>query len=94
MNCFVNLAELAFSRVQFIYPDCQMRCPECDRLLAEYERLEGDYATAIQTLGARRSRAVASEYIRLRTADDEARVDCEVARLELEQHKRIHGRAN
>jgi len=76
------------------YPDFQMRCSECDRMLAEYERLEGDYATAIQTLGARRDTAIASEYIRLRTAADEARIDCEVARLELERHKRIHAKAN
>jgi len=71
-----------------------MVCSECNRLLAEYERLEADYAMAIQTLGARRDIAVASEYLRLRTAADEARVDCEVARLELEQHKRIHSKAN
>ena len=71
-----------------------MRCPECDRLLAAYERLEGDYATAIQTLGSRRDTAAAPEYIRLRTAADEARIDCEVARLEMEQHKRVHSKAN
>jgi len=71
-----------------------MRCLECDRLLAEYEKLETDYATTVQTLGARRDIASASEYIRLRTAADEARIDCEVARLELEQHKRIHAKAN
>jgi hypothetical protein len=76
------------------YPDSQVRCSECDRLLVEYERLEGDYATSIQTLGARRDTAIASEYIRLRTAADEARIDCEVARLALEQHKRIHTKAN
>ena len=34
------------------------------------------------------------EYSRLRTAADEARIDCKVARLDLEQHKRIHMKAN
>ncbi len=71
-----------------------MQCLECARLLAEYEKLESDYGTAIQALGSKRDTGVASEYIRLRTAADEARIDCELARLELEQHKRVHAKAN
>jgi hypothetical protein len=80
--------------LRFGYSEISMQCPECDRLLAHYERLEGVYAIAIQTLGARRDSSLVSEYIRLRTAADEARVDCEVVRLELEQHKRVHAKAN
>lgn len=68
-----------------------MRCPECDRLITEYERLESGYATALQRLDDLRDTVVASEYIRLRTAADEAGIDCEIARLELERHRRIHG---
>jgi len=76
------------------YPASVMGYTECDRLLAEYERLKSDYATAVQTLGSRRDTTVAPGYIGLRTAADEARIDCEVARLEFEQHKRIHAKAN
>ena len=71
-----------------------MPCQECDRLLTNFERLEGDYATAVQTLSARRDKAVASECIRLRSIAAGARIDCEVARLELEQHRRVHAKAN
>jgi hypothetical protein len=71
-----------------------MECGECNRLRLEYERLERAYASAIDTLTTRSAIAPVAEYIRLRTFADEARLDSEVARLELEQHKRIHAKAN
>jgi hypothetical protein len=71
-----------------------MECGQCDRLRLEYERLERAYAAAIDTLTTRSDTAPAAEYIRLRTFADDARLDSEVARLELEKHKRIHSRAN
>ena len=63
-------------------------------MCSEYERLERAYASAINTLTARSDIAPLAEYIRLRTVADEARIDSELARLELEEHKRIHSKAN
>jgi hypothetical protein len=71
-----------------------MECPECKRLTAEFERLERASATAIGMLRASAHTARANEYSRLRIAADEARVDSEVARLELEQHKRRYAKVN
>ena len=71
-----------------------MECSECDRLRSEHERLKRAYASAINILTARFDITPAAEYIRLRAIADEARIDSEVARLELEQHKRIHSKAN
>jgi len=68
-----------------------MECSECNRLTDEFGRLERAYATAVGVLTAS---AHADEYARLRVAADEARIDSEVARLELEQHKRKHAKAN
>ena len=71
-----------------------MECSECAGLRAEYERLERAYATAIDALAANVGIVRAGEYTWLRAAADEARSDSEVARLELEKHKRIHAKAN
>lgn len=71
-----------------------MDCHECNRLLVEYERLENLYVVAVNALNARSETARASEYIKLRAAADEARMDAELARLELEQHQQIHRKAN
>jgi hypothetical protein len=69
-------------------------CGQCDRLRSEYERLERAYAFAINNLAARSGTAPLTEYTRLRVIADEARIDSEVARLELEKDKRIHFKAN
>jgi len=69
-------------------------CTECDRLQAEHARLEQAYATAVNTMNGRIETLAASEYMRLRAAAEEVRIDSEVARLELEQHKRVHSKAN
>ncbi len=71
-----------------------MGCGECDRLRAEHERVERAYASAIEVLAARSGISAAVEYTRLRAIADKARIDLEVARLELERHKRIHSKAN
>jgi hypothetical protein len=71
-----------------------MECSECSRLLAGYERLERDYAEAVHKLNARRNMADTEEYIGLRVAADGARLDSEVTRLELKQHRRMHEAAN
>lgn len=71
-----------------------MGCMECARLLVEYEVLDGQYASAVNSLAARRETASAPEFTKLRVAADEARLDAELARLELERHQRVHRKAN
>jgi hypothetical protein len=71
-----------------------MACSECDRLQAECARLEQAYETALNTLDIRIDTSPASEYMRLRAAVAEARIDSEVAHLELQRHKRVHSKAN
>lgn len=71
-----------------------MNCPECARLLDEYETLERAHATAVGRVAASAQSDNAREYQRLRARADEARLDSEVARLELEQHRRRHAKAN
>lgn len=90
----VNKIPGAFPWPALIYSEGAMDCAECDRLLAEYERLEQAYATAVNVLNSSAETANVSEYMRLRAAADEARLDSEVARLQLEQHKRVHSMAN
>jgi hypothetical protein len=71
-----------------------MECPDCARLRAEFERLERSYAMAVDALSANVGITRAAEYTWLRAAADEARIDSEVARLALEQHRRVHAKAN
>jgi hypothetical protein len=67
-----------------------MECAECKRLMVEFEKVGRSYTAAMKALLARRETAPSLEYVRLRTANDEARIDYESARLDLEQHKRTH----
>jgi hypothetical protein len=67
-----------------------MDCSECIRLTAGFDRLERAYAAKVGILTASAHTAQANEYTTLKVAADEARIDSEVARLELEQHKRKH----
>ena len=71
-----------------------MKCTECTRLLAEFERLERAYAAAIDALTFMRETAVPSEYPRLRRLASEARLNAEMARLELIKHQWIHSKPN
>lgn len=70
-----------------------MKCAECTRCLAEFERLERAYAAAIGSLTAGRETAP-SEYPRLRRLASEARLDSEIARLKLIKHKWLHSKPN
>jgi hypothetical protein len=71
-----------------------MNCVECDQLRDEYERLALAHASTVSLLNSSSGSAIAFEYMRLRTDADEARIDSEIARLELEQHKRVEAKAN
>jgi hypothetical protein len=70
-----------------------MGCPECDWLLAEYERRKGNHALALQTLNALRDTATVTEYKGLRDGVDKAASDLEAARLKFERHGRAHPKA-
>jgi hypothetical protein len=72
-----------------------MACSECDRREAEYARLEQACARAVNTLNSSMGTLLPTpEYMCLRAAAEEARIDSEVARIELEQHKRVRAKAN
>jgi glutaredoxin-related protein len=53
-----------------------MDCPECSRITAEYQQLEQQYASAVNLLNAVGASEV-REYIKLRAAANEARIDAE-----------------
>jgi hypothetical protein len=67
-------------------------CPECTRLLVKLEWLERLYTVAFDTMVERSGSTLGAEFIKLRMAADEARLDSEAAYLELQQHKRKHGK--
>ena len=69
-----------------------MRCHECDRLSAEHERLLLSNAMAFRAFRAGTAQPTAvTEYRKLSGAVNEAFIDMEIARTELEQHQRWHG---
>jgi len=73
----------------------QMDCPECARLLAEHERLNEYTAAANQRLPQDATGLLpALEYQRLQESANEAWIDSACARLELEQHRRNHVKAD
>lgn len=65
-------------------------CLTCEQLTAEFERLERRYAEAKGYLTNIAKTAVADRYNRARMQADEARLEYEVARIELERHQRTH----
>jgi hypothetical protein len=71
-----------------------MKCAECIRHLAEFERLERAYAAAIDALTAGRETATASEQSQLRRLANEARLNAEMVRLKLIKHKWNHSKPN
>lgn len=71
-----------------------LACAECDHLRGKFDRLERRYAHAYGVLTSFADTARASEYNRLKATADEARIDSEIARLELEQHRRVHVKVN
>ena len=75
--------------------DCGIQATaSTNRFAAEYQRVQQHYASAVNLLNASISGSEVREYMKLRAAADEARIDAEVARLELEKHQRIHRKAN
>ena len=66
-----------------------MECPECNRL-TEYQRLQQEYASAVNLFKASMAASEVRDHMELRAAADEARIDAEIARLELEKHKGVH----
>lgn len=71
-----------------------MDCATCKHLAEEYGVRDRAYAKATGALSAGRSKVRADEYIQLRTAASDARLDFEIARLELEKHTLTHVKAN
>jgi hypothetical protein len=72
-----------------------MGCDECFRLLGAHERLRADLAVAKQRLQeAITLRLPPAKYQTLLKAATDALVEADLARTELEQHKRIHTQAN
>jgi hypothetical protein len=69
-------------------------CSQCLFLTTEYESLERAYAAAVTELNTGIKSAPVEEYRRLRKRADESRLDAEVARLELEKHRRSHPKAD
>jgi hypothetical protein len=63
-------------------------------LTSDYERLRQLHAEADHQLAAVAGTPDLREYINLRKAAAEARIDSELARLALEQHRRRHSQAN
>jgi hypothetical protein len=66
-----------------------MACPECTRLLARSEALESAHFTAFGLM-IESSAGPESEFAALTAATDEARNECDAARLEFEQHRHSH----
>jgi hypothetical protein len=62
--------------------------------MAEHERLDRIYTVAFHTMVERSGTTVTAEFVRLKAASDEGRIDADVARLELENHRRRHAKAN
>ncbi len=71
--------------------DLPWTVPERDRLTRQYERLKKAYGLAVNHLFATGYQATDAEYQKLRVAADDARIDMEVARLELAKSEHNHG---
>jgi hypothetical protein len=69
-------------------------CEVCQRLEAELERRNRVYAEKLATLKANRETTSGDEYRRIFMEESDARLNMDLARLELGQHKRGHQKAN
>jgi hypothetical protein len=65
-------------------------CAECAKLLAQFFRKSSAYYKTVRALALRIETADAAEYVALKRAMNDAQIDCELARVELAQHKRRH----
>ena len=70
-----------------------MQCAECHRLLAEHERRKANLALARQQFREGVFLTPVEYQSRLGAAN-KAFLDLEFARLELEEHRRVHAEAN
>lgn len=67
-----------------------MECSQCEVLRMAYETLEKKYAKARGRFTELYTSPHAGDFKRARARADEARLDYEVARIELERHQRTH----
>jgi hypothetical protein len=67
-----------------------MDCLTCEQLTAEFERLERRCAEARARMSELYNAPDAREYNRAKVQANEAWLDSEVARIELEKHERTH----
>ncbi len=67
-----------------------MNCPECARLDAERARLESAATVASARLDDQLSTANVRQYLRLRTAAHEAKLELSMAEIELTRHLQKH----
>ena len=74
--------------------DARVGCVICDHLAADHEHLELMYQVASDVMISRHAEPSAAVFNALRAAAENARLDCEIARLTLEQHRRVHTGAN
>jgi len=68
-------------------------CEDCTRLRAEHDFRNRAYITAHVATDAAHWGLV-KEFLRLRVVSNEAWLDAEIARLELERHQRRHRKTN
>lgn len=66
----------------------QSTVPECARQKADYEHRKRAYGVAVSRLFATGYQATDAEYKLLKMATEDARIDLEAARLELERYTR------
>ena len=67
-----------------------MSCPECERLLAEFDRREETYFDALGRAGADPQRVNPNHYFRLRKAVQDARQGLYVVVEDLYHHQDAH----
>jgi hypothetical protein len=71
-----------------------MNCPDCARLMAEHGRLKQLYAAAVDLLFATGYRVTDAEHKKLKNSVEEARVQSEIARRDLDSHRSlVHSKA-
>jgi len=66
-----------------------MVCPECTRLLARSMALERAHFAAFGSM-LEATAGPAPEFVTMLVANEKARDECDLARLELQQHQRTH----
>jgi hypothetical protein len=67
-----------------------MNCPLCRRLEAEYHASQHLHVATARVLNERTETATTPEYSRLQVAKSDARIDAELARLQLDRHRLMH----